>query len=299
VAATTSLSEFPPEEIFAYSYPFTVYSWCGEAGADLPNVTINMTEHVVLHGLLSGGYRNSAGNMQYVTAFSLDYTETDDSDRVLHQLQSDAVVHVPAPGSLSLLLLPQPIVAKTLHFHVHDYVGLGACWTLALFGCTLTEASSAVVTVISVAVIVAVGVALCWGITTGHIFASRKSTEQRGRLHTLRAVENELYTDPAPDTSYEGTFSESQPHYAGSVLYALPTTSSATTNDNATGQLQGYETVQPGSGEGGRGSLVGNPAYLTSPEVNLEQQLSKAGYEAMAPAPHSTNQQQEYSYVMI
>jgi hypothetical protein len=30
--------------------------------------------------------------MQYVTAFSLDYTETDDSDRVLHQLQSDAVV---------------------------------------------------------------------------------------------------------------------------------------------------------------------------------------------------------------
>jgi hypothetical protein len=222
-------------------------------------------------------------------------------------------------------------------------VGLGACWTLALFGCTLTEAkpvqtelsvtpsptpttatesetdsqsdgegdgegdsqtisiaaSSAVVTVISVAVIVAVGVALCWGITTGHIFASRKSTEQRGRLHTLRAVENELYTDPAPDTSYEGTFSESQPHYAGSVLYALPTTSSATTNDNATGQLQGYETVQPGSGEGGRGSLVGNPAYLTSPEVNLEQQLSKAGYEAMAPAPHSTNQQQEYSYVMI
>ena len=70
-------------------------------------------------------------------------------------------------------------------------------------------------------------------------------------------------------------------------------------HSNATGQLQGYETVQPGSGEGGRGSLVGNPAYLTSPEVNLEQQLSKAGYEAMAPAPHSTNQQQEYSYVMI
>ena len=92
VTATRFSSGYPPEEVFAYSYPFTFYSWCAGFEADLPNITITMTEPVVLHGLLSGGHQSSTISMQYVTAFSLSYEKTDGSDTVSHQLHSDTTV---------------------------------------------------------------------------------------------------------------------------------------------------------------------------------------------------------------
>lgn len=153
---------YPPEEIFAYDYPSTIYTWCSGTGTSNVNVTINMTEPVVLYGLLSGGYRSSSSSTlmteEYVTSFSLK-TAVDGGDLVPYQHQDVTMVYIILSGSVSLLfffqvfqvppypvsvlILPEPIVAKIFNFHILSYEGSsvirGACWTLALMGCRLSE----------------------------------------------------------------------------------------------------------------------------------------------------------------
>ena len=94
VRATSYSVSFPPEELFAFTYPSSFYTWCSGTAVSLPyNVTINMTEPVILYELLSGGYRSSSlvttppMTEDYVTSFSLDYLETDDGDILSYQYQ--------------------------------------------------------------------------------------------------------------------------------------------------------------------------------------------------------------------
>ena len=92
VRATSYAEGYPTEEIFAFDHPSTKYTWCSDGSdSDAPNITINMTEPVLLYGLLSGGY--SFIILENVTAFSLDYSETDGAEVVPYQLQSDTLVY--------------------------------------------------------------------------------------------------------------------------------------------------------------------------------------------------------------
>ena len=72
---------FRVENIFAYQYPLPefYYSWCSGDTNDMPNVTIVLTEPVVLHGLLSGGLES-----QYVSNFSMEYSESEEGELVQH-----------------------------------------------------------------------------------------------------------------------------------------------------------------------------------------------------------------------
>ena len=82
VSVTTYATAFLPEELFAYSYPFTDYAWCSFNAVEPHNITITMTEQVILYGLLSGGYESSSTSaMRYVTAFSMEYS-TDDISHI-------------------------------------------------------------------------------------------------------------------------------------------------------------------------------------------------------------------------
>ena len=67
--------------IFAYENPLPsfFYSWCSGETDVLPNVTITLTEPVVLHGLLSGGLIS-----EYVTNFSMEYSESEDGPQLQH-----------------------------------------------------------------------------------------------------------------------------------------------------------------------------------------------------------------------
>ena len=96
VRASSYSSLNPPEELFAFTYPSSFYTWCSDTFVPPPyNVTINMTEPVILYELLSGGYRLSTlvtsstplMTVDYVTSFSLDYLETDDGDIMSYQHQ--------------------------------------------------------------------------------------------------------------------------------------------------------------------------------------------------------------------
>ena len=67
----------PENELFAYRYPHDFYCWCSERDPPLPqNITINLAQPLVIHELLSGGYYSGG----YVRAFSLEYSETGNSD---------------------------------------------------------------------------------------------------------------------------------------------------------------------------------------------------------------------------
>lgn len=94
VRTTSNSFSQPPEELFAFTYPSSFYTWCSGTSVPLPhNITVNMTEPVVLYELLSGGYRPSTSlttppmTEDYATSFSLDYMETDDSDVMPYQRQ--------------------------------------------------------------------------------------------------------------------------------------------------------------------------------------------------------------------
>ena len=97
VSATSSYLDFQDEKIFAFEYPIDVSStnaWCSGTIIDsFPNVTITMTEPVVLYALLSGGIYNQLTSQYFrVTAFSLEYSETAEGDVVPFQLQGDTMV---------------------------------------------------------------------------------------------------------------------------------------------------------------------------------------------------------------
>ena len=80
----------PENELFAYRYPHYIYSWCSENNPPLPqNITINLAQPLVIYELLSGGY--SFDNGAYVRAFSLEYSETGNSDVKANQLPKVAM----------------------------------------------------------------------------------------------------------------------------------------------------------------------------------------------------------------
>lgn len=92
----TYVIPYPPVEIFAYDYPSTLFTWCSGTGASNANVTINMTEPVILYGLLSGGYRSQSGTItteEYVTSFLLK-TAVDSDELVPYQHQDVTVVDI-------------------------------------------------------------------------------------------------------------------------------------------------------------------------------------------------------------
>ena len=75
----------------AYQYPLPrdYYSWCsGETDVLLPNVTITLTEPVVLYGLLSGGLES-----QYVTNFSMEYSESVNGSLLQHDPLGNLLVN--------------------------------------------------------------------------------------------------------------------------------------------------------------------------------------------------------------
>ena len=77
--------------IFAYENPLPSfrYSWCSGKIDILPvNVTINLTEPVVLHGLLSGGLAS-----EYVTNFSMEYSESEDGPLLQHDPLGNLLVN--------------------------------------------------------------------------------------------------------------------------------------------------------------------------------------------------------------
>ena len=63
-----------------------MYSWCSETSALPQNITINLTEPVLLYGLLSGGYGDGSSRIEYVNAFSLKYSEEDNSNVIVDHL---------------------------------------------------------------------------------------------------------------------------------------------------------------------------------------------------------------------
>ena len=156
------LVNYPPEELFAFSSPFDGFCWCSATKTVPQNITINFTEPLVIHVLLFGGYAVDPATA-YVRAFSLEYSEADNSDLIVDHLPKVrhscymqykngihsiyAQVFIVSGPEVVLFQLPQPILAKTLHFQIHDYfsnsfITNGApCWTLALTGCTFNEST--------------------------------------------------------------------------------------------------------------------------------------------------------------
>jgi hypothetical protein len=88
--------------------------------------------------MLLGGYGGVSYRV-YVTAFSLEYSETNNNDFIVGDLPK--VFNV-TDSKIAMVLLPQPIVATTLRFRILDHflVSNEPCWTLALLGCTFSEA---------------------------------------------------------------------------------------------------------------------------------------------------------------
>ena len=78
------------KNILAYQYPLPrdYYSWCSGETDVLPNVTITLTEPVVLYGLLSGGLES-----QYVTNFSMEYSESEDGPLLQHDPLGNLLVN--------------------------------------------------------------------------------------------------------------------------------------------------------------------------------------------------------------
>ena len=97
VTATSKYSnQYLVEELFAFSYPIDAtwpYSWCGGTDDIMPNVTITLTEPVVLYGLLSGGLAS-----HYVTNFSMEYSESKNGTLLQHDplgnLLVNTLVHI-------------------------------------------------------------------------------------------------------------------------------------------------------------------------------------------------------------
>ena len=96
VSATSLYHGFGVEKIFSFEYPINMSStnaWCSgmTVSSSFPNVTITMTEPVLLHALLSGGYISN--NFYHrVTSFSLEYSETAGGDMILYQHQGNMVI---------------------------------------------------------------------------------------------------------------------------------------------------------------------------------------------------------------
>ena len=90
-------SDFPPlvskvvvesyllQYLFAFSSPFDSYCWCSATNILPQNITIFFTEPLVIHGMLRGGY-GSGSYREYVTAFSLEYSETNNSGFIVGDL---------------------------------------------------------------------------------------------------------------------------------------------------------------------------------------------------------------------
>ena len=74
---------------------FSTNAWCSGStsifSSSLPNVTITMTEPVVLYALLSGGYISN-NSYHHVTSFSLEYSETAGGDMIPYQHQGNIVI---------------------------------------------------------------------------------------------------------------------------------------------------------------------------------------------------------------
>ena len=81
----SSQSTYPRYELFDFSYPFDLFCWCSGTIQLPQNVTVHFTEPLVIHGILLGGY-GSGSSRSYVTAFSLEYSETENSDLIVDHL---------------------------------------------------------------------------------------------------------------------------------------------------------------------------------------------------------------------
>ena len=84
VTAFAASGSFPPEDLFAFTYPFDNDAWCSGTNILPQNVTINLTEPLVIYGLLSGGYSDPF--IVYVNMFSLEYSEADNSKVIVDHL---------------------------------------------------------------------------------------------------------------------------------------------------------------------------------------------------------------------
>ena len=86
VAVSNYLPVYPAEEIFSFSSPFDIYCWCSGTNILPQNITIDFTGPLIIHGMLLGGYGIGSSTRSYVTAFSLEYSETHNSDVIVDHL---------------------------------------------------------------------------------------------------------------------------------------------------------------------------------------------------------------------